>query len=299
LLNKHGGKAIRNFGLTIAAFAIGSWLLFYHIYETNQALAYFSMPPRFWELAAGCLIYLIYTTKAANYVRKYIHALILLILLVVALSLPQQVGSPVFRVTAVVLLTSLLILVVRKGSLTHSLLSNKLFVFIGIISYSLYLWHWPILSLSRLTIGVHYFTIPAQLLLIFALASLTFYKIETPFRSGNRGYGFMDFHPLSKVLYAGLAVSAAMLFLAYKASHRIYVGRILNVDYPIWIRKPWFAGANGLGIDVCSSGTEITVQQAQDCLKLNPKSLTTAYVIGGQCPFVWCKTFGPNALIRG
>jgi hypothetical protein len=275
-LKKWSVNAVRNFGLLIGLLALASWMLFNHLYGAQQSLAYFSMPSRFWELAAGCLVYLVFKTKAAGFVRGSLPAFALLVLLVIALAMPLQVGSAVFRVTSIVLLASLLILVVRQDSLTHALLSSKLLVYIGLISYSLYLWHWPILSLSRLTIGIHSFTVPVQLMLMLALASFTFYKIETPFRQSNR----LVLHPLSKGLFAVLVASGVMLFLAYKAAHRIFIGRVLNVDYPVWIRRPWFVGADGRGVDVCASGTEITKQQAKDCLAPGKSSTTTAYLIG-------------------
>ena len=58
-------------------------------------------------------------------------------------------------------------------------------VYIGLISYSLYLWHWGILSISRWTIGIHWWSVPFQVLLMFGLAIASYRYIETPFRKGN------------------------------------------------------------------------------------------------------------------
>ena len=48
------------------------------------------------------------------------------------------------------------------------------------MSYSLYLWHWGVLSISRWTIGIYWWTIPFQSLLIFLLSYLSFEYIEKP-----------------------------------------------------------------------------------------------------------------------
>ena len=53
---------------------------------------------------------------------------------------------------------------------------------VGLISYSLYLWHWSILCLSRWTIGIHWWSIPLQALAMVALATASYRWIETPFR---------------------------------------------------------------------------------------------------------------------
>jgi hypothetical protein len=58
-------------------------------------------------------------------------------------------------------------------------------VFIGLVSYPLYLWHWPLLALARIVDSDHVSVIArgAVLLLAFALAVLTYYGIELPLRS--------------------------------------------------------------------------------------------------------------------
>jgi hypothetical protein len=67
------------------------------------------------------------------------------------------------------------------------LFSNKPIVWIGLISYPLYLWHWPLLSFGFIVasqtplLGVRI----ALVALAFLLATLTYYFIEKPIRFGN------------------------------------------------------------------------------------------------------------------
>ena len=69
------------------------------------------------------------------------------------------------------------------------LLSNRLMVWVGLISYPLYLWHWPLLAFARIISGevppwpVRLAAIPAAIL----LAWLTYRLVEKPVRSGNLG----------------------------------------------------------------------------------------------------------------
>ena len=82
----------------------------------------------------------------------------------------------------VVILSGILILCIREDSILYKIFSNKKIVFVGLISYPLYLWHWGVLVISRLTIGIHWWSIPIQLFLIYYIALLSFKKIEAPLR---------------------------------------------------------------------------------------------------------------------
>ena len=53
------------------------------------------------------------------------------------------------------------------------------------MSYSLYLWHWGILSISHWTVGVSWWTIPIQILLIFSLSLFSYFIFEKPPRNIN------------------------------------------------------------------------------------------------------------------
>lgn len=68
------------------------------------------------------------------------------------------------------------------------ILANKLMVFVGLISYPLYLWHWPILSFARIVEGEmpSWEVRTGAVLLSLVLAWLTYRLIEKPIRFGKR-----------------------------------------------------------------------------------------------------------------
>lgn len=85
--------------------------------------------------------------------------------------------------------TAMVIAAGSKAWLNRIVLSNSLLVWIGLISFPLYLWHWPLLSVLRIVEGEfspRYFRISAVLISII-LAWLTYRLVERPFRFGTHG----------------------------------------------------------------------------------------------------------------
>ncbi len=80
------------------------------------------------------------------------------------------------------------ILIIASGSkawINQKILSNKILVWIGLISYPLYLWHWPLLSFARIIDG-EMPNVSVRLVIIFLafiLAFLTFHLVERPIRN--------------------------------------------------------------------------------------------------------------------
>ena len=95
---------------------------------------------------------------------------------------------------AIVSLTLTLIASFKEKTIAYSFFTKPKVVYLGLISYSLYLWHWSILSISRWTIGIHWWSIPFQLALIIFLAISSYRWIEKPLRKSN-WFG-KRFHPL-------------------------------------------------------------------------------------------------------
>ena len=154
----------------------------------DSPAAFFLMPARFWELSAGALIFMAHGSEqfrqhyADNLARKIRSPLSLLALLLLAATLFVPAPYSVYTTIAVVLLTALLIASLRPRTPGYRILTHPGAVYIGRISYSLYLWHWSVLVISRWTIGIHWWSAPFQAGLMLLLAATSFRYVEGPLR---------------------------------------------------------------------------------------------------------------------
>ena len=149
----------------------------------NDVSGTFYLPwNRFWELSIGGLLayfqYIPKTTRSANTL-----SMIGILLLIGGFILIDQhrlfpgwwASLPVFG--------TVLIIAAGQSAFNRYLLSNRLMVGIGLISFPMYLWHWPLLTFSRI-----YWGQPSNGRLIFMaalcipLAYLTYRFIERPIR---------------------------------------------------------------------------------------------------------------------
>ncbi len=164
--------------------SLASLIAFVQLYPTQQAAAYFLMPPRLWEMGAGCLLFClggVWPAAARGLGRLPPLAAVLGLVGVMLLPLAWAVPATV----AAVVLTTLLIASLRQGTAAHRLFSRPALVRVGLISYSLYLWHWGVLSLSRWTIGLHWWSLPFQIGLMVLLSVASYRWIEKPLRQAS------------------------------------------------------------------------------------------------------------------
>lgn len=151
--------------------------------------AYYLLPSRFWELAAGVMLFQLQASGRLGKPGVIQQNLLLfagLTLVVTGLFLAEAARFPYPWAVVPVLGTVFLIAAVSVGDafrLAHYGFGNRLMVQIGQMSYSLYLWHWPVYTLFRWTVGLEQVKYRAlAVLLTFALAWLSWRFVERPIR---------------------------------------------------------------------------------------------------------------------
>lgn len=164
--------------VVLAVLAAGSLGLAQVALDRWPDAAFFQMPPRFWELAAGSMVALLPARRVSGW-----WALAGVVLIAVAYAFPPARFPGIGALPAVA--GAVLVIVAAHGGAVVPALRLRPLVLIGLWSYPLYLWHWPLLALDRATyLGEP----PVERLLLWCalsivLAALTHRFIEAPWRS--------------------------------------------------------------------------------------------------------------------
>ncbi len=217
-------KSKRNFLFILLMLSTLSLLSFIYIYDKNQPAGYFLMPFRFWEIAFGSISYIFYNQK--NYfsekLKKINPSLVVIIIVAIFFS---PISFAKISTFSTVFLTSILMFSLRDGTLMSKFLQRKEILFIGKRSYSIYLWHWGVLSLSRWTVGIIWWTVPFQIILIILLSIFSYKYIENPFRNKEIKIGDIGFRSYLIIPFTSLLliIIIAIQFLLTKYINR---GRI-------------------------------------------------------------------------
>ncbi len=152
---------------------------------------FYVLPTRGWEILAGSILAYFEIVKghrSKNQKLSLILPVIGLILICHAiLFFNDKMFHPSFYTLSPILGVCLIIWFSQKNEPVTQLLSTKLFVGLGLISYSLYLWHYPIFAFARvngLIQGDFFNKIIIGLVTLF-FSIISYYFIEKPFRNKN------------------------------------------------------------------------------------------------------------------
>lgn len=215
----------------------------------HPRLAYYMMPTRIWQFALGAIGYFWVTQEAMFYDSKktsriLLTALIILTILTATLVSPTQI-YPGYLALLPSLAAFCLLLIgdIDKNSLTSKMLSIKPLKLLGDLSYSLYLWHWPIWIISGLYISQNYlfhFTIAISFTFIFSALSFNFF--ESPIRHNN----FLS--KRSKITLAGalftIILTVTISYFFQKIAHSNTNIPILKRFTDVKLTQPWIYAKN-------------------------------------------------------
>lgn len=182
---------ISSLALIVALF-ITSFALNIHGINSEPVATFYSPQTRFWELSIGAILaYLVLLSKEYEFCNKRLFENFLSILGIGLIGtsfllINKSQPYPGFWGLLPTLGAVFLLGAGSRACFNHWILSNRLLVWFGLISFPLYLWHWPVLALSRilesqtpiLEIRV------AAIFISIMLAWITYYFVERPLRFG-------------------------------------------------------------------------------------------------------------------
>jgi peptidoglycan/LPS O-acetylase OafA/YrhL len=186
-----------------ASFAANVWLT-----DHNQTAAYYLPITRFWQIAAGALLAIRPVRLAPD--RAELASLIGAVLCVGSvIVLAAGVGYPGWP-GLVPTVGAALVIAGGPGTLVGRALGWRPAVAIGLISYPLYLWHWPVLAYLRtLNADPPAWAIVLAVLLSVALAAATYRWVERPLRHPQRARAKAKGLAVSMTALGALGLAAA------------------------------------------------------------------------------------------
>lgn len=175
------------FGVLFAVFITSIWASYYVTPIHFDTAFYFPMT-RAWELLAGsfCALALhndkCFKSKLSNDICS---AFGLGLVFLAYFTFDSSTLFPYVYAAIPVIGVAIFILASQNANYIRRLISSKILVYIGVISYSLYLWHQPVFAIAR-HIGVFEANKVVALFIIILLSILTFLYVERPLRNGSR-----------------------------------------------------------------------------------------------------------------
>lgn len=297
-------SALFGIGL-VASIAYSAWQS-----QASPTQAFFLSPGRFWELASGVLLYQFISRKPVQVTRQSPVqwwraglAVVSLLALLIAFWVSRPERFPMPGALMAVLGTLGLIYSLHHHPelrVMHRLIGSAPMVSIGRISYSLYLWHWPVFVLFRWTYGLD---APAQwlsaVIIAFALAWLSYRFVETPVRQS----GAMRKVPQGGIIVGGLAVIGLSCWLAYgidNSASRISLSQVAKHS-DVWYPDGYPLDANHPG---CVAGPDFHLvgggvmlgYNPRGCLDARPLNDSSIFVIGDSHALAYSSLFKQYAI---
>ncbi|XDD45089.1 acyltransferase family protein [Leptospira sp. WS39.C2] len=233
------------FILTLFLLTIASYILYNFNFEKQPIKTFYFVQYRFWELSLGSLSLLFseFLSKRQSTFSKKIETISVFILPALLFSLFYFLFNPnvpkgmnVNDPLIVCIITAFLLFLPNEKNITKSFLTFGPVQKIGLISYSLYLWHWPILTFFSWIIGIKPIFIPYILLICLLFAYISYRFIESPLRKKEwRWKHFNSKGKLSPAAIGFVIVISLLLFVRlglypFYLKGNFYLGEVAQLE---------------------------------------------------------------------
>ena len=163
---------------------------------TPIRLAFFSMPSRMWEFACGVILatYGGRVHRINSFVSSVLGLVGIFMLLWSFTSINSLTIFPGWATIAPVMGTTFLLLSGDTSFMVKSLLSIKPLTYLGDLSYGWYLWHWPLIVITKIIYPHNTFSLVTASLAALMIAHICFVMFENPIRKSvriGRGKSFL------------------------------------------------------------------------------------------------------------
>ena len=228
----------------------------------KPVMTFFLLPTRGWEIAIGAFTAILFTKQIGG--SKTLHQLLSIIglcmVLVSIFTFKKNTPFPSLYTILPTIGASLIILFGNPSTMVGKLLGKKLFVGIGLISYSAYLWHQPLLSFTRYaTISEPSLIIKGLILILtLLLAFITWKYVEQPFKNRKQ-------FPRHKIFKYSLFISLLFISVGLFSTYLFGSNGVVNSE-----KKLAYALSNHLGVISSNMDERLFVKSRIEIEKQNP-----------------------------
>jgi peptidoglycan/LPS O-acetylase OafA/YrhL len=189
LMNKFISSSTKQILLLLVIILTSLLLAIYMAPPRGSFASFYLLPTRIYELGLGALVAMALFSNPKIKIRnvKYFKELGLFLAILPIFIFDSQTPFPSYYALLPVIGSCLIILSAKESGVAYRILTFKPVIYIGLISYSLYLWHWPVIVFNNWIMADLDQTLRATISIIVSLilGSLSFHLIETPFRKGH------------------------------------------------------------------------------------------------------------------
>ena len=228
---------------------------------------FYTLPTRGWELLSGSILAYFEITIGHRSRHKTLNLIMPSIGIFLIghsiLFFNDQMFHPSFYTLSPIIGVCLVIWFTNKDEFITKILSSKLFVGIGLISYSLYLWHYPIFAFSRISESTHGNSLLIAISTIF-LSIISYYLIEKPARNKKNRFR----NVLILIILFSFIIISINLNIIQKSGYKARIPKFFNENF---LENPYYLLKNSDGKNCIN---------AQDGCQFNTISNKKVYAIG-------------------
>jgi peptidoglycan/LPS O-acetylase OafA/YrhL len=218
--------------VAVSILAFGSIAVSQYLVESRPQLAFYSLPSRLWEIALGGLLSVLAVQLRSRVANEVIGAAGLAAIGVSVFTTSSESFPGLGALLPCAGAALLIVAGADARGLVSRILRLRYLVLIGIISYSLYLWHWPLIALFKRFTAQSELGLAAGAVILAAslvLSILSWRYVERPFRRtrvlGLEGYASFSLPGLGSqvrlyhAMFAGLSAAVLVVSVGIYLEH--------------------------------------------------------------------------------
>ena len=228
---------LKNNKLLTSLVILGSISFLFCMYYSfkDPIFNFYQIYTRAWELLIGSCLAIIELKRPSLKESKYSNSLTFVGLIIIVASFfvfNHDMNLPSWRTIIPLLGVVLIINYSKDSNFAYKILSQKYFVAVGLISYALYLWHFPLLSFGLITeFSVdNNFRKILILIVVLVLSIASYFLVENPIRNRKK----MNFKKVTLIL---------LPIVIFLTSYQVYVAKkdgLIRDIHPIFSEEyPW------------------------------------------------------------